>query len=188
MSKADEIILIGGSAGSYNLIVAIIESLPSYFIYAIVVIIHRNPKFVTRIEDTLAARLHRPIIQAGDKTNISKNMIYFAVPGYHLLVEPDRTFSLDISEQIQFSRPSIDVLFETAAEIYGKRCSAFLLSGANKDGTDGIRIVQKMGGKAFVQSPEEARMRTMPESAIRANQEINIFTDQEIISYFRDLK
>ncbi|KGE15214.1 chemotaxis protein CheB [Sphingobacterium deserti] len=188
MSKADDIILIGGSAGSYNLIVAIIESLPSYFLYAIVVIIHRNPKFTTRIEDTLAARLHRPIIQAGDKTIVSKNMIYFAVPGYHLLVEPDRTFSLDNSEQIQFSRPSIDVLFETAAETYGKRCTAFLLSGANKDGTDGIRMVKKMGGNTFAQSPDEALMRTMPENAIRANQEINILTDQEIISYFRNLR
>ncbi len=188
MSKAEDIVLVGGSAGSYNLIVELIEALPTFFAAAIVVIIHRNPKFTTRLEDTLAARLHRPIIQAGDKTTISKNMVYFAVPGYHLLVEPDRTFSLDLSDPIQFSRPSIDVLFESGAEVYGQHCTALLLSGANKDGTDGLTVVQQRGGQIMVQSPEDALISTMPESAILANDGIAIVSDQQIISYFRSLK
>ncbi|GHE23692.1 chemotaxis protein CheB [Sphingobacterium griseoflavum] len=188
MSKAADIVLVGGSAGSYHLIVDIIESLPPFFSSALVVVIHRNPKFKTRLEDTLSTRLHRPIIQAGDKTAISPNMIYFAMPGYHLLIEPDRTFSLDISDPIQFSRPSIDVLFESAAEVYGSRCTALLLSGANRDGTDGMTAIREMGGKAMVQCPEDAQISTMPENAIRVNDGIDIISDQQIISYFRNLK
>lgn len=188
ISKADEIILIGGSAGSYNLIVEIIESLPAQFSAAIIIVIHRNPKFTTKIEHTLATRLHRPIGQAEDKAPVLKNSVYFAVPGYHLLIEPDRTFSLDNSELIQFSRPSIDVLFESAAEIYEKKCTAFLLSGANKDGTDGIDFVQKIGGHAIAQSPEEALISTMPEHALRTNSQIDSYSDQQIISFFRTLK
>ncbi|WDF68101.1 chemotaxis protein CheB [Sphingobacterium oryzagri] len=187
-NKADEIVVIGGSAGSYNLIVEIIEALPTQYAAAIIIVIHRNPKFTTKIEQTLATRLQRPISQADDKAPILKSAVYFAVPGYHLLIEPDRTFSLDNSELIQFSRPSIDVLFESAAEVYERKCAAFLLSGANKDGSDGISLVQQLGGHAVVQSPEDALITTMPEHAIRTNDQINIYSDQQILSFFRNLK
>lgn len=185
---AEDITLVGGSAGSYNLIVEIIESLPSQFSGALVIVIHRNPKYKTKIEDTLSKRLHRDIIQAGDKMDILQNMIYFAVPGYHLLIEPDHTFSLDISDPVQFSRPSIDVLFETAAEVYKERCTAFLLSGGNKDGSDGLHVIHQMGGKTVIQSPEDALIPTMPQHAIRENTGTTIFTDRQIISYFKNLK
>ncbi|WP_437920892.1 chemotaxis protein CheB [Sphingobacterium sp. LRF_L2] len=188
MEKAKELVVIGGSAGSYNLIVDIIESLPLQFSPAIVVVIHRNPKFTTKIEETLSLKLKRAIVPAKDKMQICSNMIYFAIPGYHLLIEPDSTFSLDVSEPVQFSRPSIDVLFETSAEVYCKKCIAFLLSGANKDGTDGFRRIQEMGGKTYVQSPEDALITTMPEHAIRSSHYTDIFSDQQIISYFRNLK
>ncbi|QBQ42404.1 chemotaxis protein CheB [Sphingobacterium psychroaquaticum] len=188
MPKADQIILIGGSAGSYNLIVDIIEALPLVFKPAIVVIIHRNPKYSTRIEELLSNRLNRTILQATDKEAILSNTIYFAGPGYHLLVEPDHTFSLDLSDFIQFSRPSIDVLFESAADSYGKECVGFLLSGANKDGTNGLLHIQYQGGKVYVQSPDEALIATMPESAIDVNKEATVYNNQEILSYFSRLK
>src|SRR5690606_1906611 len=147
MNKAKDIVLIGGSAGSYTLIVQILEALPQRFDAAIAIVIHRNPRFTTKIEETLSIKLRRSVIQPRDKTAIAPNIIYFAGPGYHLLVEPDWTFSVDVSERIHFSRPSIDVLFDTAAEVYQDRCTAFLLSGANQDGADGIRRVRDMGEK-----------------------------------------
>src|SRR5690606_19754415 len=113
MGKATDVVLIGGSAGSYPLIVDLLEVLPAVFSPAIIVVTHRNPKFASRIEDMLSARFNRPIVQAADKAPIAQGGIYFAAPGYHLLLEPDRTFALDISERIQFSRPAIDVLFES---------------------------------------------------------------------------
>lgn len=186
--KAKELILIGGSAGSYNLIVEILAALPPVFSAAIVVTIHRNPKYSTKIEETLAQRLHRQIFQAKDKDPILGNIVYFAGPGYHLLVEPDLTFALDISDHIQYSRPSIDVLFESAADVYGQHCTAFLLSGANKDGAQGIRHIHEMGGQTFIQSPAEALITTMPESAIDLSQETTIYHNEEIISYFSSLK
>ncbi len=188
MEKANDIILIGGSAGSYTLIIDMIEALPEIFSPAIIIVIHRNPKFTTKIEDTLSARLKKKIVQAEDKATILKGEIYFAAPGYHLLIEPDKTFSLDLSERVRFSRPSIDVLFETAAEVYLDHCTAFLLSGANQDGTDGVKQLQQMGSKVIVQSPTEALISTMPKHAIEANGHVEIYSNRQIISYFRNLK
>lgn len=187
-NKAKDLILIGGSAGSYNLIVEIIEALPPVFSAAIVVTIHRNPKFSTKIEETLAHRLNRNIFQANDKEPILGNIVYFAGPGYHLLVEPDITFALDISDHIQYSRPSIDVLFESAADVYEQNCTAFLLSGANKDGAQGIKHIHEMGGKTFIQCPAQALIATMPESAIYLSHETTISNNEEIIAYFSSLK
>ncbi|TYP98608.1 CheB methylesterase [Sphingobacterium allocomposti] len=187
MNKAKDIVLIGGSAGSYTLIVQILEALPQRFDAAIAIVIHRNPRFTTKIEETLSIKLRRSVIQPRDKTAIAPNIIYFAGPGYHLLVEPDWTFSVDVSERIHFSRPSIDVLFDTAAEVYQDRCTAFLLSGANQDGADGIRRVREMGGKAIIQSPDDALIATMPTYAIQANAESDVYDDQQIISFFRKL-
>ncbi|MEJ5052836.1 chemotaxis protein CheB [Sphingobacterium sp. MYb382] len=186
--KANEIVLIGGSAGSYNLIVDILKALPPTFMSAIIVIIHRNPKYRTKIEETLAQRLDRNILQARDKESIQPGNVYFAAPGYHLLVEPDQTFSLDLSDPIQYSRPSIDVLFESAADVYERNCTAFLLSGANKDGAEGILHINNMGGSTFIQSPDEALIATMPESAIHINKKTTIIHNEEIISFFSTLK
>lgn len=188
MDKAQHIILIGGSAGSYNVIVEIIEALPQTFHAAVIVVVHRNPKFRTKIEETLSLKLKRPVAEARDKEDILENNIYFATPGYHLLIEPNQTFSLDISERVQFSRPSIDVLFESAADAYGQNCTAFLLSGANKDGAQGIKHIRSQGGTTYVQSPTDALISVMPESAIRLTDKVKVYNNEEIISYFRNLK
>ena len=188
MAKAKEIVLIGGSAGAYQLIVEIINIVPKSITAAIIIILHRNERFSTKIEETLSKQLGRTIHQASDKEEISSGSIYFAPPGYHLLIEPNKAFSLDVSERIQFSRPSIDVLFETGAEIYEKKCTAFLLSGANKDGSDGLQYVHALGGKAIVQLPEDARISFMPNHAIQSNENFEIFSDLQIITFFKNLK
>ena len=188
IEKANEVVLVGGSAGAYSLITEIIEALPSTFSPAILVVIHRNPKFSTSMESTLTSLLNKEIIQAEDKATIRKGNIYFAAPGYHLLVEPDKTFSLDLSERIHFSRPSIDVLFETSADVYQHQCTAFLLSGANQDGTNGVMKLKHMGSKVIVQSPLEARISTMPQHAIDADKNLEVWSNPQIISYFKNLK
>ncbi|MFZ4863849.1 chemotaxis protein CheB [Sphingobacterium sp. Mn56C] len=184
MEVATEIILIGGSAGSYNLITEILDALPLQFNYALIIIIHRNPSFSTRIEKNLAQKLNRPIISVKDKTAILSNSVYFAPPGYHLLVEPDGNFSLDVSEPINYSRPSIDVAFETAAQVYTQKCTGFLLSGANQDGANGIRIIEEYGGKAYIQTPDEAIIETMPMSAVKVSLQQNLLRNAEIINFF----
>lgn len=184
---ASEIILIGGSAGSYNLINEILEILPTNLEQAICIVLHRNPSFPTKIETSLSEKLNRPILSVLDKMKIRKNHIYFAPPAYHLLVEPNFTFSLDGSEPINFSRPSIDVLFQTCAQVYGEKCISFLLSGANSDGALGLKAIEDFGGKTFVQDPKDAIMDVMPLAGIQASNKAKVLRNHEIINYFYGL-
>lgn len=185
--RAAHIVIVGGSAGSYPLIMDLLRVLPAHFSSALIIVTHRNPKFSTKFEEMLSERFNREIIQATDKAPIEEGGIYFATPGYHLLIEPDQRFSLDISERIQYARPAIDVLFETAGEVYRENCTAFLLSGANKDGSDGMSRLRLAGSTTIVQCPNDAPIPTMPLHAIEANQGIAIYTNRQILSYFRNL-
>ena len=105
---------------------------------------------------------------AEDKEPIVGGTIYFAPPDYHLLVESGRTFALSLDERVHFSRPAIDVLFESAAEAYGERLMGVILSGANADGAAGLRAVAAAGGIAVVQSLESPEMIAMPAAALQA--------------------
>ncbi len=185
--KAENIIVIGGSAGAYELIVEILDHLPSYFKDAIVIVLHRNSRYETKIETSLSKRLKRNVISIRDKLPVLENHIYFAPPGYHTLVEPDQLFSLDISDPVQFSRPSIDVFFESVASVYGNRCTAFLLSGANNDGAVGIKYLINHGATCYVQKPEEAIINTMPLAAIKASDKVIVIPNHQIIAYFSQL-
>ena len=187
MGIASEIILIGGSAGSYSIISELLEHLPNYFDAAICIVLHRNKHYDTQIEKSLSRKLKKNIVPAEDKMDICKNHVYFAPAGYHLLVEPNFTFSLDSSEHINYSRPSIDVLFETAAQIYKDKCIAFLLSGANSDGANGLRIIEKYGGRIVIQDPKCAPIRTMPLAGKREALNPEIWSNSQIVSFFTNL-
>ena len=97
-----------------------------------------------------------------------KNKIYIAPPNYHLLVEADRTFSLSIDEPVNYARPSIDVLFETAADVYKTNLIGVILTGANTDGSHGLKRIKETGGLSVVQDPSTAEADTMPRAAIAA--------------------
>lgn len=187
MVLATEIILIGGSAGSYTLIAELLEHLPISFEPAICIVLHRNRRYDTQIEKSLSQKLNRNIVSAMDKMDICKNYVYFAPAGYHLMIEPNFSFSLDSSEHINYSRPSIDVLFETAAQIYKDRSTAFLLSGANSDGAKGLRLVEDFGGKIIIQDPAQASIRTMPLAGQRESLHPLLWSDHQIISFFNNL-
>ena len=184
---AENIIVIGGSAGAYELIVEILDHLPAAFTDAIVIVLHRNSKYETKIESSLSKRLNRNVISVRDKLPILGNHIYFAPPGYHTLVEPDWIFSLDISDPVQFSRPSIDVFFESVAAVYGEHATAFLLSGANNDGSEGMKTLIQHGATCYAQCPEEAVIETMPRAAIQASKKVIVVSNQQIIDYFSQL-
>ena len=177
MATAKKIILIGGSAGSFGIITTILENLPAEIPYAICIVIHRNKSFNTKIEKTLSRKLNRKIISVTDKIEIEENVIYFAPPGYHLLIEPNFTFSLDVSEHVNFSKPSIDILFETCAQVFKNNCKAFLLSGANRDGAEGLRYIEKFGGDIYIQDPEDAIIDTMPISALASTKKAQTLTN-----------
>lgn len=160
-----ELLIIGGSAGSLEVLMKILPQLPADFPMAIVIVVHRKLA-ESQLAGLLGDRCRLLIREAEDKEAIEAGTVYLAPADYHLLIEKGRTFSLDFSEKVNYSRPSIDVSFETAADAYGSATIAILLSGANADGAEGLLRIKKAGGVVIVQDPEEASVAYMPEQAI----------------------
>lgn len=161
-----EAMVIGVSAGGLAALGKILPKLSKDYPLAVLIVQHMRRDadgFLWRHLDTLS-RL--TVKEAEDKEAIQPKTVYIAPPDYHLMVEPDRTLSLSADERVNFSRPSIDVLFETAAETYQQRLIGVILTGANNDGTRGLQTIKSYGGLAIVQSPDSAESGAMPRSAI----------------------
>ncbi len=159
-------VVIGVSAGGLNALRTILPELPEDFPAAVIICQHLNPQsddFIARYLDEISAIR---VKEAEEKEPILPGVGYLAPPNYHLLVEEDRTFSLSCEARVCFARPSIDVLFETAAETYGKRLIGLVLTGANNDGSNGLQQIVRYGGLAIVQDPATAEARHMPQAAI----------------------
>lgn len=161
-----KVLIIGGSAGSLEVLMRIFPRLSPNISYAIVIILHRKSSEDTMLEELFALKTDIPVKEVEDKTTLEPGFIYIAPSDYHLLFEKNSLLSLDISEKINFSRPSIDVSFESAAEVYGEALVGILLSGANADGTDGLIAIKKAKGKIVVQKPEDSKIPFMPRNAI----------------------
>lgn len=163
---SSKVVVIGGSAGSLEVIINIIQSLPHETGDVFIVILHRKNDKDSVLEDLFSYKTYLRVSEVEDKDMIQPNTIYIAPPDYHLLVENERLFSLDSSEKVHFSRPSIDVTFESVADTFKDRVIGILLSGANADGAAGIAHIKTMGGHTIVQNPETAEVAFMPQQAI----------------------
>jgi two-component system chemotaxis response regulator CheB len=162
------LVVVGGSAGAVQVLQRLTSALTTSFSPAMVVVLHM-PSGSRGVLHELLAGPSRPSMKiAEDKEPIAPGRIYFATPGYHLLVEANGTFALSLDELVHFSRPSIDVLFETAAEAYGDRVLGIILSGANADGAEGLRAIAEAGGATVVQRPGTAEVAMMPAAALQA--------------------
>ncbi|WP_256013789.1 chemotaxis protein CheB [Desertivirga xinjiangensis] len=164
--KKVEAILIGGSAGSLDVILRMLPDLRRDLSLSIIIILHRSTTVDNTLVDLLSSRTSLMVKEAEEKEKILPGIIYIAPPDYHLLVENDRSFSLDFSEKILYSRPAIDVTFQTAADVYKSFLVAILLSGANADGSEGLVAVQNAGGITIVQDPADAEINYMPHQAL----------------------
>jgi two-component system chemotaxis response regulator CheB len=181
-----DLLVIGGSAGSLDVLIRLLPALRSGLGLAIVIVLHRNYS-ESLLSEVLSDRMSGPVTDAEEKDPLKPGSVYLAPADYHLLIEKDRTFSLDYSEKVNFSRPSIDVTFETAAEAYGAACAGVLLSGANADGTAGLAAIRSKGGLTIVQSPLEAAVRFMPEQAIQQVPVDYVGTTDEMIEIINRL-
>jgi len=130
------------------------------------IVLHRNVDFESSLEELLSSRTRAPVREVEEKDPVVAGTIYIAPADYHLLIEADQTFSLDYSEKVNFSRPSIDVTFRSAADVYGKKLVCVLLSGGNSDGVEGMLYVKEKGGVVVAQDPETAEVPYMPQHAI----------------------
>ena len=180
-----EAVVIGVSAGGLKALSAILPTLPGDYPLPVMVVIHLPPSGKSMIADLFAAKCALKVIEADDKIAIEPGTIYFAPPDYHLLVEQDRTLSLSSEEPVLFSRPSIDVLFETAADAYGSGLIGVVLTGANNDGAEGLRAIVAAGGTALVQDPQQAFASAMPDAALELVPEARSLALEDISRYLQ---
>ncbi len=164
---AVEAVVIGASAGGVHALLSLLSGLPAHFSLPIIAVLHLPKERDSRLADVFQQRLGMTVREAADKETIAPATLYFAGSGYHLSIESDRTFSLSCEEPVNYSRPSIDVLMESAADAYGAGLAGVLLTGANFDGAAGLARIKQRGGLTAVQDPAEAQVATMPQAAIR---------------------
>lgn len=185
--KDCKLLIIGGSAGSLEVLMKIFPKLEIIDSFAIVIVLHRKSSEDTLLEELFALKTKIPVREVEDKTALQPGNIYIAPSDYHLLFEKNGLLSLDISEKINFSRPSIDVSFESAAEVYGESVVGILLSGANADGTDGLNAIKKLGGKIIIQKPESSKIPFMPRNAILNTSPDYILDENEIFELISNI-
>jgi two-component system chemotaxis response regulator CheB len=181
-----KVLLIGGSAGSFKLIFKLVKSFPHDLNKTVIIVIHRKRNFFSEIEKLFAENSNMLLREISDKEKIESNAIYIAPANYHTLIESDGYFGLDVSDAVWYSKPSIDVTFESAADVYKKNCTAILLSGANQDGAEGLLKLRENGALTIAQHPEDAEMADMPQAAINIKAAEYILRTTEIFELLQD--
>ncbi|RFS18985.1 chemotaxis protein CheB [Chitinophaga silvatica] len=184
---APYLIAIGGSAGGLQPVLTLLPELSADLNAAIIIVLHRQNHNASVLPELLAARTSWTVKEAAEKEPLESGTIYIAPADYHLLIETDHTLSLDDSEKVNFSRPSIDVTFSTAAMAYKSHMTAILLSGANADGVDGLMDVNDAGGITAVQDPTTAEVDYMPKQALEQVKIAHILTPQDMATFINSI-
>ena len=161
-----EAITIGTSAGGMAALRTILADLPNDFSVPIAIVQHLADQTESYLCEYLDQECRLIVKEAEDKEPLLPGHAYLAVPGYHLLIEPDKTFSLSVDEKVQHCRPAIDPLFESASDTFGAALIGVVLTGANADGAAGLKTIKDRGGITIVQHPDTAEARYMPQAAI----------------------
>lgn len=180
LDKTAKCVVIGGSAGSIKPLLRIISKIKPAINFPVIVVLHRKNDPRSSLEALLDNGSLLEVKEGEDKEALRNGVVYVAPGDYHLLIENDYSLSLDASEKVLWSRPSIDVTFQSAAEVYKSNLLGILLSGANNDGSMGLEQIQLSGGKTIVQHPENAEMPAMPLSAINIFKPDYVLDDSEI--------
>lgn len=183
VSPRYELIIIGGSAGSLEVIMHLVRDLPRDFSIPILIVLHRKSEPGNLLQELLSEKTSLEVREAEDKEIIEKRKIYIAPVDYHLLIEQNHGFSLDVSEKIHFSRPSIDVSFSSAADVFKSSLIGILLSGANADGAEGLMDIKDAGGLTIVQDPNSAEISFMPQQAIAIGAAEMVLKEEELIKF-----
>jgi two-component system chemotaxis response regulator CheB len=178
---------MGSSWGGLHALETVLSGLPSHFRTPIAIAQHRSTDSGSgALARMLSVRSGLEVTDASDKEPIEAGRVYLAPPDYHLLVEPEG-FALSTEDMVQHSRPSIDVLFDSAADAYSDELAAVVLTGANADGAYGLRRVKRRGGVTIVQDPSTAEKRTMPDAAIATGAADHVLPLEQIASKLMEL-
>jgi two-component system chemotaxis response regulator CheB len=182
-----EIVVIGGSAGSLEVVLKMVGAFEEHTDTSFIIVLHRKNDATSVLEEILSARTAIPVKEVEDKDPILPGTIYLAPPDYHLLIENEKVFSLDTSEKVHYSRPSIDITFESVAQVYGPRAIGVLLSGANTDGAAGLAKIKQAGGHTIVQDPTSAEVSYMPQQAIKLKAYKQVLHADEIAGVINEI-
>jgi two-component system chemotaxis response regulator CheB len=180
-------IVIGVSAGGLNALSEIFSRLPADFPIPVMVTQHLHPDDDGSLAEILSPKSSLKIIEAMDKMPVVPGTVYLAPPNYHLLIERDNTLALSKDQKTNYSRPSIDVMFETAAYAYGDKLIGIILTGANNDGSAGISLIKDFGGLTIAQDPAVAEFPAMPEFAVSTGKIDKIFSLEELSRYLKQM-
>jgi two-component system chemotaxis response regulator CheB len=173
-------VVIGVSAGGMQALNTILPELPGGFPLSVIIVQHTHPTSDDFLVRYLDEKCCVKVKEADEKEKILPGVVYLAPSNYHLLVENEKIFSLSTESPVNFARPSIDVLFETAADAYGEKVVGVILTGANHDGSRGLLQIKKAGGLTVVQDPETADAKAMPQAAIETVQPEHILPLEKI--------
>lgn len=187
MRRSFKAVVIGGSAGSFPVITKILASLPANFDLPVFLGLHRLKHVRHGFEEALNIKSVIEVLEPWDKDKIERGKAYLAPSNYHMMVDPSFHFSMSTTDLVKFSRPSIDVLLESAALSYGKDLLGILLSGANTDGAYGMKAIHDNGGYTIVQDPKEATIVTMPNSALDATEIDEVLYTDKIIEFLKKI-
>lgn len=180
-------IVIGGSAGSFPVASEILEALPKDFEIPIIFGMHRLKHIRNGFAEALQLKSKISITEPEDKDKVKNNHAYVAPANYHLLFEFGGTFALSTEEMVHHSRPSIDILFYSAAYTFGNKMLAIILSGANKDGAEGMHYAHKKGAYTIVQEPTDCKVPTMTKASLDLFEPNKILTTKEIVTFIKNL-
>lgn len=179
-------LVVGGSAGSIEVLLRFLPGIRNNLQFPVLIVLHRKAAG-SDLADLLGSRCSLPVREIGDKESIEPGTVYVAPGDYHVLIEKTPVFALDYSEKVNYSRPSIDVAFESATAIYGASLVCLLLSGANADGAEGLRLAKANGARVAVQDPATADAPEMPsQGRLRAGVDL-LLRPEEIAGFINAL-
>jgi two-component system, chemotaxis family, protein-glutamate methylesterase/glutaminase len=181
-----DLVVVGTSWGGLAALRRLVAGLPDTFLMALAIVQHRHKDSDHLLRTLLQERSALEVCEVEDKMPLEHGRIYVAPPDYHTLVEPGH-FSLSTEAPVRYSRPSIDVTFRSAADSYGHRTVGIVLTGANADGAQGLRVISDRGGMAIIQDPATAESPTMPSAAVRAVPRARVMPLDGIIAFLHEL-
>lgn len=185
--SALQAVVIGASAGAIEALSILLPALPVGSVVPVFVVVHVPGKQPSRLVDVFRRKCEVEVKEAEDKEPVVPGTVYFAPADYHLLLESDRSLALSLDPVVNFSRPSIDVLFESAADVYGAGLLGIVLTGASRDGALGLAAVADAGGKALCEDPETARAPLMPRAALAACPSARALRLPELAAHLRSM-
>ncbi|MDL5048755.1 chemotaxis protein CheB [Oscillatoria amoena NRMC-F 0135] len=187
LNNSYKAVVIGGSAGSFQGVVKILSQLPKGFPLPIIMCLHRLKHVRHGFVEALSLKSVVQVTEPYDKENIKRGSVYLAPANYHLSIELGNYFSLSTEEMMNNSRPAIDITLGSCAYVFKDKLIGILLSGANKDGAQGMKQIKDRGGYTIVQEPAECMIETMPKAAMALTQIDNVLKVDQIVDFFKEL-